>query len=389
MRRRLALLSLPAATVLAVATASTAGPPLRVAVGNDLDLARPGETVELPAAPLSAALGEKDLARVHVAEEGSGRELLAQPVDLDGDGAADQLVFQADFAPRGSRAFVLTVGAPRAWTKQDFRVYGRFVRERFDDFAWENDRVAHRMYGAALEGWEKEPLTSSTVDVWCKRTRRLVINDWYMVDDYHRDTGEGADFYSAGASRGCGGSGIWRDGRLYVSRNFRGSRVLANGPIRLVFELLYEPWDAGGVKVSETKRVTLDAGRNLSRFESHYHAEGGGPLGWAAGIKRPEGANWRVDREAAWLRMEERLKDGNGTLWCGIVLDPKALVEVVEANGNEMLVGRPVSGEPAAYLAGFGWDRSGDFTDVAAWERYLGEAARRLRSPLRVELPAP
>ena len=54
------------------------------------------------------------------------------------------------------------------------------------------------MYGAALETWKQEPLTSSGLDVWVKRTPRLVINDWYMVDDYHRDTGEGADLYSAG-----------------------------------------------------------------------------------------------------------------------------------------------------------------------------------------------
>ena len=70
------------------------------------------------------------------------------------------------------------------------------MRERHDDFAWENDRVAHRMYGTGLETWKKEPLTSSGIDVWVKRARRLVINDWYMTDDYHRDNGDGADFYS-------------------------------------------------------------------------------------------------------------------------------------------------------------------------------------------------
>ena len=93
--------------------------------------------------------------------------------------------------------------------KADFRAYGRFVRERRDDFAWENDLVAHRMYGAALETWAQEPLTSSAVDVWVKKTNRLVINDWYMTDDYHRDTGEGADLYSAGRTRGCGGNAVW------------------------------------------------------------------------------------------------------------------------------------------------------------------------------------
>ena len=115
------------------------------------------------------------------------------------------------------------------------------------------------MYGAALETWDEEPLTGSGVDVWCKRTRRLVVNDWYMTDTYHDDHGEGADFYSAGRTRGCGGTGLWRDGKLYTSRNFRKSRVLAAGPLRLVFELQYDPFDAGGASVARDE--ARDRGR--------------------------------------------------------------------------------------------------------------------------------
>ena len=44
---------------------------------------------------------------------------------------------------------------------------------------------------------EAEPLTSSAIDIWSKRTSKLIVNDWYMVDNYHTDTGE-VDAYSAG-----------------------------------------------------------------------------------------------------------------------------------------------------------------------------------------------
>jgi hypothetical protein len=64
------------------------------------------------------------------------------------------------------RRYELTVGDRVVYKRDDFKAYGRFVRERRDDFAWENDRVAHRMYGAALETWAQEPLTSSAVDAW-------------------------------------------------------------------------------------------------------------------------------------------------------------------------------------------------------------------------------
>jgi len=51
------------------------------------------------------------------------------------------------------------------YTKGQFRAYGRSVRERFDDFCWENDRIAHRMYAKALETYSRELLVSSTVAV--------------------------------------------------------------------------------------------------------------------------------------------------------------------------------------------------------------------------------
>lgn len=362
-------------------------PSFRVSARNELGLARASETVELSLAALPGLTAD-DLPRMRVTDTRASRETLAQAVDSDGDADFDRLVFQADFAPRETRVFHLVRGERRPPRKEDFRVYGRFVRERFDDFAWENDRVAHRMYGAALETWRKEPLTSSAVDVWVKRTRRLVLNDWYMTDDYHRDQGEGADLYSAGPSRGCGGSGIWSDGRLFVSRNFRDSRVLANGPIRLIFELTYLPWDAGtGRRVEESKRVTLDAGSNMNRFQSAYTVEGGaGPLTWAAGIKKAAGADVRIDRARASLRTWEPIKDGMGNLGCGIVVAPGLLVDTVEAQGNALVVARAAEGPSADYYAGSAWDRGGDFPTVSAWDRYLADWAQRVASPLRIEV---
>ncbi len=379
------LLSL--AALLTLQAAAPAAARLEVLVRNPLDLARPAETVELPAAAVAALARGGELRRVRVSDA-SGRELVAQAVDADGDELPDLVIFQADLPARGQAAFTLALGEKRAPRREDFRAYGRFVRERHDDFAWENDRVAHRVYGAALETWAAEPLTSSAVDIWLKRTRRLVINDWYMADDYHRDTGEGADLYSAGRSRGCGGSGLWRDGGLVVSKNFRASRVLANGPLRVAFELDYPAWDAPEVR-SETKRVTLDAGRHLSRFESRYDLAGGGEIIFAVGIKKQPGASLRVERGRGWLRTWEPAKDGAGHYGCAIVLDPAAILDVTEADGNYLVVARAPKDGPAVYHAGFGWDRSGDFAGVEDWDRALDEWAQRLRAPLVVEVKGP
>jgi hypothetical protein len=215
-----------------------------------------------------------------------------------------------------------------------------------------------------------------------------VLNDWYLVDDYHHDHGEGGDFYPAGSSRGCGGSGLMIDGRLVVSKNFRASRVLAPGPIRLVFEVDYPEWDTKGPALHETKRITLDAGSQLSRFESHYQMDGATTVTWAAGIRRAEGSSLRVDREHGILASWEHLTryGENGWLGCGVIVDPAAIVETREDAGNELVVARTPAGAPAIWYAGSGWDGGGRFRDARDWDGYLDAFAARLRSPLGVEV---
>jgi len=209
--------------VSVVAQSNTAS----VTVKNPINLNRSSETVVLNVAELKRVVPVDDVRKIHVRDD-AGKEVLTQAVDNDDDGTFDDYIFQTDIGPGATKTFKLTVGERQVPKTDDFKAYGRFVQERRDDFAWENDRIAHRMYGKELETWPQEPLTSSGVDIWTKRTPRLVINEWYMTDDYHHDHGDGADMYSVGKSRGCGGNGIYVDGKLYPSANFVRSHTYAN-----------------------------------------------------------------------------------------------------------------------------------------------------------------
>jgi hypothetical protein len=358
-----------------------------VLVRNDAAFAR-RETIEVSLRSLPGVGKPADLRRVRVVDEATGKEILAQAMDTDGDYDEDTLVFQADLVSKAAARFRLTLGETRTYRREDFRVYGRFNRERFDDFVWENDKVAFRMYGEALETWVREPLTSSSVDAWVKKTNRLVANDWYLVDNYHKDHGEGGDFYSAGKTRGCGGSGLIAEGRLFTSKNFRRSRVLSRGPIRLLFELEYDAWDVAGVKVRERKRVTLDAGSNFNRFENMYTTEGGAPLPqgsiYAAGTKKEKGADLRVDPAAGVVRAWEELTryGKDGWMGCAVIVEPGRLVSNPELDGNVLAGFRG----PAPYFAGTGWDRSGDFKTMADFDALVSAFVSRLASPISVQV---
>lgn len=350
---------------------------------NKLNLNRPSETIELTAQALES-LGEKDLMKLHVLD-GSGKEVLSQAVDTDYDDLhkPDTLIFQADFAPNETKTFTITAGKKREYTKDDFRAYGRFVRERFDDFAWENDRIAHRTYGKALITWKGDPLTSSAIDIWSKRTEKLVINDWYMVDNYHADHGDGVDAYSAGPTRGCGGNGVWSNGQLFIPTNFVDSRVLANGPIRVMFELVYEPFDVNGVKVSQVLRVSLDAGSQLNRFRASYQGVSDSAA-LAVGFKKSKDAQKQFNGERGWLTIWEPMANNLGMQGLAVVVDPRAVDKVAEDKLNHLLVLKPGIATPVTYWAGFAWDRAGKITSAESWNTYVDQFAERLRSPIEV-----
>jgi hypothetical protein len=361
--------------------------PITLRAVNRLDLARPAQTLELPA-PMLAPLAAKSLQHIHV-QDAAGQEVLCQAVDTDFDPLhrPDIVIFQADFAPGEARAFTASAGAKQVYTREQFKAHGRFVRERFDDFAWENDLIAHRMYGKALETWKGEPLTSSTVDLWSKRVPQMVIDEWYLVDNYHADTGQGADFYTAGPSRGCGGSGLWADGRLWTSGNFVESRVLANGPIRVLFELVYEPFAAGGAKVAEVKRITLDAGSQLGHFQSSYQPQGApGPLTCAAGLKKVAGEQKVFNAEGGWLATWQKVEKNQGQQGLAVIAVPRTVAKEADDALNHLLLLKAAPDHTASYWAGFAWDKAGLIADQAAWLKYVGAFARGLASPIEVQV---
>jgi hypothetical protein len=329
-------------------------------------------------------LAEKDLNKLHV-RDSKGNEVLAQSVDTDYDEyhKPDMLIFQADFAPGETKTFTIGAGKKREYTKDNFRAYGRFVRERFDDFAWENDRIAHRTYGKALITWKGEPLTSSAIDIWSKRTPKLVINDWYMVDNYHNDLGEGVDAYSAGPTRGCGGSGIWANGQLFVPKNFVDSRVLTNGPIRVMFELIYEPFDVNGALISQVLRVSLDGGSQLNHFEASYRrASGNEPLAVAIGLKKVKDEEKQFNAERGRLTIWEPVEKNLGMQGLAVVVDPKDVNQLAGDKLNNLLVLKSTSTMPVSYWAGFAWDRAGQITSAKAWDSYVDQFAAARRSPI-------
>ena len=173
----------------------------------------------------------------------------------------------------------------------------------------------------------------------------------------------------------------------HAPTNFVDSRVLANGPIRVLFELVYEPFDANGVKVSHVLRISLDAGSQLDHFQTFYTTQPANQqLAVAVGLKKVKDEQKEFNSEHGWLAIWEPMEKNQGMQGLAAIVDPTALQEQAEDNRNNLLVLKASTAKKVSYWAGFAWDRAGSITSAAAWKKYVDEFAQGLLSPIEVSV---
>ncbi|MGC4071337.1 MAG: DUF4861 domain-containing protein [Nibricoccus sp.] len=380
---------------------------LTVTVSHGLDAPRPSETITIPWSEVNNALPGALLQKIAVKDAAGNllpyqvTNVAPQAKDPKNIGAAyGELIFQHSFAA-GEKSATFTVEKTDVVSPVfPVKAFARYVPERLDDFGWENDKIAHRTYGQALgapapEGVTKEVLVTSGLDIWCKRVSYPIVDRWYNKghDHYHHDEGEGMDMYNVGKSRGCGGTGVWDGQTLYTGRNYKTWKVIANGPIRAIFELSYESWDAAnGVKVSEVKRFTVDAGQNLDRMDSTFTFEGAPSITVAVGLnknnsdKNQEPQIEVIKNDADGVLAQWTAQKTNGSLGTAVIIPRDTFEGYAEDTLNVLALTKATSGVPVRYYVGAGWSKSGDFPTKESWEKYLADFAKRLKSPITVKL---
>lgn len=246
---------------------------------------------------------------------------------------------------------------------------------RYDDLLWENDRIAYRIYGRALEA--AEPPSSSGIDAWGKRVRWPYMDRQLRTGDQHADHGEGLDFYNVGTGRGVGGLGVWYDNKLWTSRNYVRPHILSAGPDAADFTVDYDPWPVDTVRtVRETRRFTLPAGTNFTRLTSTIASSSADQLVIGIGIsKRPidGGALGEIRKDAKAARMSWwGPADGDkGRMAAAVIVDPAAFAGFAEDADNYLILVRVMPGKPFVYYSGAAWDKGGDFAGQADWNSYV------------------
>ncbi|WP_299258423.1 DUF4861 domain-containing protein [uncultured Aquimarina sp.] len=254
--------------------------PKHISFKNTLDIKRVDENISIPRDKIISILDSIPKNRVPMMKDSSGKIIPFQLDDLEKNGIWDELSLTLDFKPNQLLDLELTTIAPESIPSFTPRTNIRFgigtnktnVREvleqkrigdprtndsifyQMEGPAWENDKVGFRFYFDPRNG----------IDIFGKTTSGLVLDRVGLGEgNYHELDDWGMDILKVGNSLGAGALAIKKNDTLIriTGKDQAEFKVIAEGPIRSIFEMTYENSKIGDQRINVIHRITIWKGQ--------------------------------------------------------------------------------------------------------------------------------
>ena len=385
-----------------------------VTVTNPLAMERSNEMVEVSMETVTDRLGLADTAQI-VVLNADGQQV---PYQITYDG---KVIFPAAIAAGGTATYTIQTGTPEAF---DVKACGRCYPERMDDMAWENDLVAFRAYGPALQakgergfGYDlftkyntTEPILEAMYAKELDKETLAKIAELKKTDpkaaaelsrerSYHIDLGYGMDCYAVGPTLGAGVAALMVNDSIIYPWCYKNQEILDNGPLRFTVKLEFTPLTVkGDSTVVETRLITLDAGSHLNKTAVSYsNLKETLPIVAGIVLHEPDGAVVADAANGYITYVDPTTGPDNGKIFMGaavptVVKDAKTVLfsekekkERNNADGHVLAVSDYEPGSEYVYYWGFAWDKA-DIKTADAWNRYMADFAQKVRNPLTVKV---
>lgn len=386
---------------------------MTVTVTNPLAMERSGEMVEVSMAEISRRLNLADTAQL-VVLNADGQQV---PYQITYD---EKLIFPATVAANGNAVYTIKPGIPN---DVEVKACGKHYPERLDDIAWENDLVAFRAYGPALQargergfGYDlftkyntTEPVLESMYAQELNKETRARIAELRKTDpkaagelgrsiSYHIDHGYGMDCYAVGPTLGAGVAALMENDTIVYPWCYKDYEILDNGPLRFTVKLVFHPLTVkGDTTVVETRVITLDAGSHLNKTAVSYsNLKETLPIAAGIVLHEPDGAVVANAADGYITYVDPTNGPDNGKILMGVAV-PTVVKEAKtvlfseqekqqrnNADGHVLAISDYEPDSQYIYYWGFAWDKA-DIKTPEAWNRYMADFAQKARNPLAVK----
>lgn len=403
------------ALVCLVTSCTSSKKSLTLTVTNPLAVERKGEIVEVEMSDVVSKLQLPDTAQIVVLDI-NGQQV---PYQITYD---QKVIFPIDVKASGSASYTIQAGTPQPFA---VKACGKYYPERMDDVAWENDLVAFRTYGPALQAsgerafgydiWTKykttepvvedryegelNPVTKAKIEE-LRKTDLKAADALYKSVSYHVDHGNGLDCYKVGPTLGGGAAALMIGDTIIYPYCYRTQEILDNGPLRFTVKLVYNPLTVNkDSNIVETRMISLDAGSYMNKTAVSYtNLKEAMSVATGIVLHEPNGTT-AVHLDNGYMTYvdpTDNVNNNNGKIFVGATF-PAQVKEMKSvlfsesekknlrggADGHLLAISEYIPGSEYVYYWGSAWEK-GAIQTIDAWNKYVDEFAQKQRAPLVV-----
>jgi hypothetical protein len=353
-------------------------PKIDMVVENPSDVKRTDEFIVLKVSDLKEMVQDFSQNTFIVLQPDTNKEIPCQLDDMNNDGVGDEIAMVLDMEPKEKKNIMIRYSPEspesRAVTLGHKKRTRSAIHPEYEGIGWESELIGYRLY----------PDQRNSISIFGKNKAEL------SLDSFAKNMGlsNAKIILDGGDSVGCGGFGLWYENKLIKPDKDtpRYTRVVSDGPVRSVIQVIYDSWIVGDKSLRVTATYSIFAGQRWSTGNVKIE-RAGEPMKIASGLTKSKSATLTRNEKNGLFYTYGNQSKMNDALGMALMYPPESLDSFQESDDSYLAILNPGADNDITYWFLSVWSRgeigvksASDFAEM------VSSTADNLRNPITVTI---
>lgn len=356
-------------------------PKIDMVVENPLDVKRVDDFVVLKVSDIKKVAPDFYQNTFIILDVDTNKEVPYQLDDVDNDGDGDEIAMIMDMEPKEKKKIMIRYSPQspesRAVTLGHTRRTRTAIHHEYQGIGWESELIAYRLY---LDD-------RNSISVFGKQEKGLSLDKY--ASQLSDSKTKIANIFDGKDSLGCGGFVLWYDNKLIKPVGSKiYSRIIADGPIRSVFEVVFDNWNVGDQNLRVISTYSIFAGQRWSSNKLRINKIND-PVKIASGLSKTKAIKLIKDENAGFFYTygaQSRINPSDN-LGLALIYPKEKLESLIESDNNCLAILNVGKNEEITYWFTSAWSRGElGLKSDREFAELVSSTALNLRNPLTVTI---
>jgi hypothetical protein len=345
-------------------------PKIEMVVENTLSEKRMDEFIVLRVSDLKEMAPNFSKDTFIVIQADTNQEIPSQVDDMNNDGEGDEIAMIISLEPKEKKRIIMRYSPEspenRSVTLGHKKRTRSAIHPEYEGIGWESEIIGYRLY----------PDQRNSISVFAKQKPELSLDKIAF-----NQPSSAKLIFDGKNSVGCGGFGLWHDGKLIKPSNdvMRYTRVVSDGPIRATAQVIYDKWALGDDMLRVTATYSIFAGQRWC--VSNIKITGANkPIKIASGLAKVKTDIIKDEKKGFMYEFDK-------PLGMGMIYSPENLDTFQESGESNLIVLNPTTDNDITYWFLSAWENEeSGIKDAGEFAKLVTSTAEKIRNPVTVTI---